>query len=214
MPDEGRWRRITAVSASHTGVPLQLHQMPFPQLVLSLPQWVEHFLSDRNRAYTTVEERMGLAIELSRLNIERGTGGPFGAAIFDQERNQLLAVGVNLVVSSQCSIAHAEILAIVMAQQITQQYDLGRDQKLSCELVTSTEPCAMCFGAIPWSGIRRVVCGARQEDARGIGFDEGPRPHDWVQALQSRGITVLRDILREEAADVLQQYQMNGGTIY
>ena len=44
---------------------------------------------------------------------------------------------------------------------------------LADEMVASTQPCAMCLGATPWSGIRRLVCGARDEDAEEIGFDEG-----------------------------------------
>jgi tRNA(Arg) A34 adenosine deaminase TadA len=72
----------------------------------------------------------------------------------------------------------------------------------------------MCFGAIPWSGVSRLVCGARDEDARRIGFDEGPKLADWTGALESRGIRVMRDVLREEGASVLQEYVQRGGRIY
>ena len=81
-------------------------------------------------------------------------------------------------------------------------------------MVASTEPCAMCFGAIPWSGVTRLVCGARDEDARRIGFDEGPKLPDWRKALQKRGIRVTRDVLREEAVAVLDLYVDLGGPIY
>jgi tRNA(Arg) A34 adenosine deaminase TadA len=50
-------------------------------------------------------------------------------------------------------------------------------------MVVSTEPCALCLGAIPWSGIRRLVCGARDEDARSIGFDEGEKVPYWIGAF-------------------------------
>jgi len=185
-----------------------------PQLALGLPQWVESLLSDGERAYPALEERMGLVIDLARLNVEHGTGGPFGAAVFDQQAHRLIAPGVNVVVQSGCSIAHAEMLALVLAQQALGQYDLGGDGAPSCELVTSTEPCAMCLGAIPWSGVRRVVCGARDEDARAIGFDEGPKLPTWVQELEGRGIAVLRDMCREEAVAVLRDYEERGGVIY
>ena len=72
----------------------------------------------------------------------------------------------------------------------------------------------MCFGAIPWSGVRRVLCGARASDAEAIGFDEGPKPKAWMAALRQRGITVIRDLCRAEAVTVLQQYKRNRGTIY
>jgi tRNA(Arg) A34 adenosine deaminase TadA len=106
------------------------------------------------------------------------------------------------------------MLAIALAQKAVNRYDLSDGNRLEYELVSSTEPCAMCFGAVPWSGVRRLVCGARDEDARAIGFDEGPKMADWQQALQQRGITVVRDVLRSEAAGVLREYLASGGTIY
>jgi len=72
----------------------------------------------------------------------------------------------------------------------------------------------MCFGAVPWSGVSSLVCGARDEDARSIGFDEGPKLTNWVEELESRGIRVVRDVLRDEAAAVLREYGQGGGMIY
>ena len=156
---------------------------------------------------------MELAIELARLNIEHGTGGPFGAAIFDMQRHQLLAAGVNLVVTNHCSMAHAEMIAISSAQQRIGNFDLGAAGLPHFELVTSCEPCAMCFGALPWSGIRHLVCGARDADARAIGFDEGPKHPQWMEALIDRGITVQTDVCREKAIEVLNHYMTTEGVI-
>jgi tRNA(Arg) A34 adenosine deaminase TadA len=186
--------------------------MRFPEVALRLPDWVGETLADR--AYPTVEDRMRLAVELSRLNVRHGTGGPFGAAIFERETGELLAPGVNLVVGSNCSVAHAEMVAIMVAQQTIGDFDLGGEDRPPYELVASTEPCAMCLGATPWSGVRRLVCGARDEDASAIGFDEGEKPAEWVPALERRGITVVRDVLREEAASVLREYAGEGGEVY
>jgi tRNA(Arg) A34 adenosine deaminase TadA len=188
--------------------------MSYPRLIVSLPEWADDFLSEPDKTYPTTEERMRLAIKLSRLNIEHGTGGPFGAAIFDMKTHRLIAPGMNLVLSSNCSVFHAEMTAIMIAQKIAGHFDLGNDAFPSCELVSSTEPCAMCFGAIPWSGIRKLACGARDEDARSVGFDEGPKLKDWQMALEDRGITVIRDVCREEAKAVLRQYAESGGVIY
>jgi tRNA(Arg) A34 adenosine deaminase TadA len=184
----------------------------FPRVVLRLPDRVEDALADR--LYPTVEDRMRLAVELSRLNFRHGTGGPFGAAIFERETGELLAPGVNLVVAANCSVFHAEMVAIMVAQQLVGGFDLGGEDRQPYELVASTEPCAMCLGATPWSGVRHLVCGARDEDASAIGFDEGEKPIQWVPALERRGITVVRDVLREEAASVLREYVENGGEIY
>jgi len=188
--------------------------MGFPQVTLELPDWVEELVPDPGRTYPTEEDRMRLVVELSRLNVERGTGGPFGAAIFERETGRLLAPGMNLVVPSGCSVAHAEMVAIMIAQRVVGDFDLGGEGKPAYELYASTEPCAMCFGATPWSGVRSLLCGARDEDARAVGFDEGAKLPAWAEALEARGISVKRDVLREEAASVLRHYANSGGEIY
>ena len=141
--------------------------MGFPRATVSLPGWVEELLSDPGREYPTEEDRMRLVIELSRSNVDYGMGGPFGAGLFDLSTNRLIAPGVNLVPTTNLSAAHAEMVAIMISQQIVgRRFDLGGEGLPAYELVASTEPCGMCFGAIPWSGVRRLVCGAREEDAR------------------------------------------------
>lgn len=181
---------------------------------MSLAGWVEDLLSDPGREYPTEEDRMRLVVELSRSNVDHGTGGPFGAGIFDLSTNRLVAPGVNLVATANLSTAHAEMVAIMISQQVVGHFDLGGEGLPAYELVASTEPCAMCFGATPWSGVRRLVCGAREEDARRIGFDEGPKMSDWVASLEQRDISVSRDVCRDEAATVLRYYAEKGGMIY
>lgn len=188
--------------------------MRFSPISLSLPDWLDEFLSRNEGPLVDNEQRMALAVELSRSNVENRTGGPFGAAVFESGSGRLVAVGVNLVEAQNCSIAHAEMVAIAFAQKTLATYDLGAPGLPDHELVTSTEPCAMCLGAIPWSGVRRVVCGARDEDARAIGFDEGHKPSGWVDLLEKQAITVVRDVLRERARQVLLDYARRGGVIY
>ncbi len=188
--------------------------MNYPRVVLGLPEWVEELIQDPDREYPTEEDRMRLAIELSRQNVERGTGGPFGAAVFDLSTNRLVAPGVNLVTATNLSVAHAEIVAIMIAQRVLGDFDLGGRGRPPYELVASTEPCAQCFGAVPWSGVRRLACGARDKDASEIGFDEGPKMADWVSSLEQRGISAVRDVHRAEAAAVLREYAERGGAIY
>lgn len=187
--------------------------MTLPELVVRLPDWVEPFLAALPQVFPGRKERMQLAIELARLNLRHGSGGPFGAAVFDQA-GRLVAPGMNLVVSAGCSLLHAETLALAIAQKVLGRYDIGAGGSLQYELYASTEPCSMCFGAIPWSGVTALFCGARGEDARAIGFDEGYKPIDWVESLEGRGISVVLDLLRWEAVDVLREYAAAGGEIY
>ena len=186
----------------------------FRQTEQLLPRWLRDKVKLAADSFASLETRMQLVIELSRLNIEQGTGGPFGAAVFEVQTGRLIAAGVNRVVPLNNSTAHAEMLAITGAQSALGSFDLGAKGQPGCELVTSCEPCAMCFGAIPWSGIQSVVCGATAADAQRIGFDEGPRHPDWVNELEKRGIHVKTGVCRDTAVKVLNDYQLAQGVIY
>jgi tRNA(Arg) A34 adenosine deaminase TadA len=183
------------------------------ELTVRLPPWVEEYVGDRAQAFTSDEDRMRLVIGLARQNVQLNTGGPFAAAVCD-DSGRFVAAGVNLVTSRNLSVLHAEIVALSLAQQTLGRYDLSDGGRLLFDLYTATEPCAMCFGAVLWSGIRRLVCGARSDDARAVGFDEGPKVPEWTEALAIRNIMVRRDLLREDAAAVLKDYIRSGGTIY
>lgn len=183
-------------------------------ITLRTPGWLESLEGGSKQAFTDVEERMDFVIGLSRKNIDVGAGGPFGAAVFNRDEGTLLSCGVNLVLDGRCSMLHAEIVAIIRAQIKTGTHDLSAHGLPPFELVTSTEPCVMCFGAVTWSGIKRLVCGARREDAEETGFDEGEKPLNWKEALENRGVEVQRDVLRDEAASVLKEYRKRGGRIY
>lgn len=179
-----------------------------------LPAWLTERLASETGVFSSSEQRMRWVIELGRLNVERRTGGPFAAAVFDADSGRLIAAGVNRVVMLNTSIAHAEMVAIAVAQRKLGSFDLAAEGMPYCELVTNCEPCAMCFGALPWSGIRRLVCGARSIDAERIGFDEGPRHPDWTEELARRGIEVVRDVCRNEAVAVFDAYRAAAGPIY
>lgn len=178
-----------------------------------LPPWAHDFVRPDQR-FPTVSERMAVAVELSRLNMVEETGDPFGAAVFDLSTFRPLALGVNLVMPTSSPAAHAEVVAICLAGQALGNYDLGMGGGNPTELVTSCSPCAMCLGAVPWSGVSSLVIAAREEDARSVGFDEGNRPPDWVDGLRRRGIEVTEDVLRAEAVEVLRHYVNEGGVVY
>ena len=188
--------------------------MSILQYTLQLPAWVDRFVADSmGKTMLNQPERMQLAIDLAEKNIEHG-GGPFGAVVFEKDTGRIVAPGINLVLQTNNSVMHAEIVALILAQQKVRSFDLSAEGLPEYELVSSTEPCAMCLGAIPWSGIASLVCGARDEDARKIGFDEGEKPEQWRTYFKSRGIQVITDVLRNEATYVMQKYVDQGGVIY
>ena len=191
--------------------------MLYAQVHLTLPAWV-HDGVDTTRAYASDEDKVALAIELSRINVEERSGGPFGAAVFGPD-DRVIAVGVNRVLPHSCSVAHAEMMAYMLAQQRTQRARLNRDAEDRpigpITLATSSQPCCQCYGATVWAGIDRLLIGARAEDVMELTeFDEGPLPADWIGELNVRGIEVVRDLHRDAAREVLRAYGEVGGRRY
>ena len=184
--------------------------MLYAQVHLTLPAWVHEHV-DTARAYPGDAAKVALAIELSRRNVEAGSGGPFGAAVFNAGDDRIVSVGVNRVLPQSCSVAHAETMAYMLAQQRLQRARLNRDLDGNVVgrfvLATSSQPCCQCYGATVWAGIDRLLIGARSEDVMALTpFDEGPLPEDWVGELQRRGIEVVRDLQRDAACEVLRAY--------
>lgn len=188
--------------------------LPLPtQVLCELPAWLSQ-LPDLERPRSNDAEKMRLAIELARENVVRGSGGPFGAAVFRGGESRPVAVGVNCVVAGHNSMLHAEMLALMLAEQAAGTHTLNRADLPSHELFASCAPCAMCLGGILWSGVRRLVIAADRADAMGIGFDEGPVFPESYRYLADRGIEIVRDVLADEAREVLQLYSTRGGPLY
>lgn len=181
---------------------------------LLLPPWTSEYSEFDSGSLHSDHDRMQFTIELARKNTRYRTGGPFGAAVFERHSGNLVSIGVNLVIRSCCSHAHAEMVAIAAAQNKINSYTLNRSGYPQYELVTSCEPCAMCFGAIIWSGITRLVCGASSVDATAAGFDEGPKLANWIEELEKRGIDVVTGVCKNDAKMVFQHYLDSGGVIY
>ena len=190
------------------------------QITLGLPAWIDDVLADAPTYFRSDEERMAFVIGLSRSNVLEGTGGPFGAAVFECSSGRLMAPGVNVVVGGHSSVAHAEAMAFMLAQQDVGSFDLGAEGLPAMEVVTSSQPCIQCYGMTWWSGVRRLVIGARAADVERItGFQEGPLPDRWVERLEERQaplrpVEVRRDVLADEACSVLELYHESGGFVY
>ena len=185
---------------------------PDPVVRIDYPDWV-NTLVDWDKTYPTDDERMRLAIAVARTNVERGTGGPFGAAIFEAS-GRLVAVGMNSVVRLNNCTLHGEMMAFMMAQHRVGSFTLNAPHLPVHELFTSCEPCAMCLGTTLWSGVQRVVYGATREDASRLNFEEGPVFPESYEYLEKRGIRFVRKVLRDEARAVLEMYRAKGGKIY
>jgi len=188
---------------------------PFATRVTAqLPPWVLDELASLPDTLSTDEERMRLVHRLAGRNFRAGSGGPFAALVVESATGRLVSAGVNLVLDSGLSGMHAEVVALSLAQNRLGVWDLGQDGA-EHELVVNWRPCAMCYGAVLWSGVRRlVVAGDGPELEKLTGFDEGPMRDDWAEQLEARGVSVTQDVLRDDAIDVFRAYGESGAEAY
>ncbi|MCB2211581.1 nucleoside deaminase [bacterium] len=178
-------------------------------LSLDLPDW----LPDELASFPVLADQTARIDAVNRLasrNVREQTGGPFAALVVNRE-GVILSAGVNLVTTSGISSAHAEVVALGLAHRKLGTWDLSSHD---LELVSSCEPCAMCTGAVLWSGVRSLVYSASGEDARRIGFDEGDKTTDWADGLRRRGIAVTGPVQRDQGARVFEHYLNAGGKVY
>jgi len=182
---------------------------------LTLPDWATDAMAAMPPRIDTIDARMRWVIELARTNFVRDTGGPFAAAVFDETTGRPVSIGVNRVVPGRCSSAHAEVMALSLAQQVVAGHDLGGPGQPAHQIVVNWAPCAMCCGAICWSGVRSVViAGSGPEMEALTGFDEGPLHPRWQDELQRRGIAVSEGLLRDEALDAFREFAASGRAVY
>ncbi|MGY1499911.1 nucleoside deaminase [Streptomyces sp. QTS52] len=172
-----------------------------------LPAWVLSELADVPETLPTDEDRVRLTNRLAERNHREDTGGPFAALVVETATGRLVSAGVNLVLSSGLSSTHAEVVALSLAQTRSGTWDLGTMNGPDLELVVNWRPCAMCYGAAMWSGIRRLVIpGEGSELEQLTGFDEGPMRDDWAEQFEQRGIQIVSGVLRDEAVAVFRAY--------
>jgi tRNA(Arg) A34 adenosine deaminase TadA len=182
---------------------------------LNLPGWADDALARAPQTFPDAAARMRWVIELSRTNFERDTGGPFAAAVFEEATGRVVSIGVNRVVAGRCSSAHAEVMALSLAQRALGVHDLGGPGLPAHQLVVNWCPCAMCCGAICWSGVRSVVIAGSGPAMEALtGFDEGPIHPAWQDELRRRGIAVSDGLLREESLDAFRQFATSGRAVY
>jgi tRNA(Arg) A34 adenosine deaminase TadA len=126
---------------------------------------------------------------------------PFGALLADVQ-GQILLEAENTVITAQDCTGHAETNLIRKASAAYPAEVLA-----GCTLYTSTEPCAMCSGAIFWSGVGRVVYALSERGLLDL-VDHLPGgnflnlPCREVFARGGRAVEVLGPLLEEEARQV------------
>ena len=144
---------------------------------------------------------MRMAIKLSRRNIDRLAGGPFGAVIV--KNGEVIAKSANKVVSKNDPTAHAEVSAIRLACKKLGTYNLQ-----GCVIYTSCEPCPMCLGAIYWARLDAIYYGNTKTDAATIGFDDQFIYEELGLPLDQRTVRISR-LLPDEALNVFKLWMIS-----
>ena len=95
---------------------------------------------------------MKRAIELGReVSLERGQAGPFGCVVVKD--GEVVAEGVNRVLSDGDPTAHGEMVALREACRALGTHDLS-----GCVVYSSSEPCPMCYAACWWARVDAIRC--------------------------------------------------------
>jgi tRNA(Arg) A34 adenosine deaminase TadA len=151
----------------------------------------------------TAEDRvfMKRAYELARYATTHG-GGPFGALLVKD--GKVLAEYSNNVIASGDVTKHAETGLISAFSP-----KIPREVFVQSTLYTSTEPCAMCCGAIFFSGIGRVVYGTSEApflQTMGLPPDKDPlTSHELLHRI-SPSTKVLGPLMEAEGLEIHQDF--------
>ena len=146
---------------------------------------------------------MNLAVEACRRGIDTGQS-PFGACIVAAGR--VVACEHNQVWQTTDITAHAEVTAIRVACRVLNSVNLS-----GCDIYTTTEPCPMCFSAIHWARIGRIVYGATISDAKSYGFNELTIPATKMNELNGAMMKVTGPCLYDECHELFNYWQSQAG---
>lgn len=155
-----------------------------------------------------MNEIISLAIEEARKTMNENIGGPFGAAIINEE-GEILSVSSNSVLRDNDPTAHAEVNAIRKACQKINSYDLT-----GCVLYTTAYPCPMCLSAIIWANVKKVYFGCRPQDAEEIGFRDDFIYRFIENKCQETEVLDLIELDRDDCLKLFQEYALKEKTIY
>lgn len=122
--------------------------------------------------------RLRDAIEVSKRAVANGNH-PFGAVLVDAAGTVVLEAENSVNTANDCT-GHAETNLVRAAWQAFGPEELG-----AYSLYTSCEPCAMCSGAIYWSGINRVVYAMTEPELAAI---TGAHQENPTMSLSSRAV--------------------------
>lgn len=167
------------------------------------------FGGEPSRAFLKPQKKwMKFAIRSALEGIRKLEGGPFGACIV--RNGKAIAVAHNTVLKDKDATCHAEICAIRAASQKLKRFDLS-----DCVIYSTTEPCPMCFSAIHWARIPRVVFGTAISDVRQRGFHELSISSRAMKRLGKSSVRRTPGFMKKECLKLLKAWdQLEDKAVY
>lgn len=144
----------------------------------------------------TDEQYIDIAIELSK----KATY-PYGAIIVKD--GEIIGRSDKDVPVSKTAFSHAELRAIEDAMEHLGGHLCAEGGK-DCVIYSSCEPCAMCMGAILYTGIEKLVYGATLEDSKECVNDILVKSQVVADNCKNRKIEIIKELHREKAVDILK----------
>ncbi len=142
---------------------------------------------------------MALAIEQARKNLLALSGGPFGACIV--RKGIVLAVARNTVLLNDAT-CHAEVNAIKIASKEIGTHDLS-----GSVIYSTTEPCPMCFSAIHWSKIDKIIYGTAIGDVVELGFNELNISNEQMKLMGKTSVEIFKNFMYEDCFRLLKDWK-------
>lgn len=132
---------------------------------------------------------LNLCLDLAEASAQNGNH-PFGALLVYDDK--IICQSENKVETNKDITAHAELLLVQKAQKV-----LNPNELKESTLYTSTEPCPMCFGAIYWAEIPRIVFGCSNKQLNTIAGKTIEVSNKQLNTYSDRKITII-DCSNEE----------------
>ena len=154
--------------------------------------------------YLPSQPFMLAAIAQAQQALARMEGGPFGACIVRDD--VIVACANNTVLRDNDATCHAEVNAIQIASRALGHFDLS-----GCTIYSTTEPCPMCFAAIHWARIDRIVYGTGIADVQRLGFNELAISNEQLRDLGGSPVQITPDFMRTECEELLANWRALAG---
>lgn len=142
------------------------------------------------------EKFIDIAIDLSEKSVY-----PYGAIIVKD--GKIIGRSDRDVPVSKSAFSHAELRAIEDAMENLGGYLCAEGGK-GCTIYSSCEPCAMCMGAILYTGIEKLVYAATLEDSKECVNEILAKAENVKNICKNRNIEIIKELHRDKAVKILK----------